>query len=184
MKTVATIFLKELLDTVRDRRTLFVMVIFPLLLFPVLLTAITAVQTSQIRKAQDQTLRVGLTLNGNAADLRTLLSGREGFSVIEGIHPDSVRSLLERDSLDAAITVGADFDRTVSAGGKGGLTLAYRLTDEYSIAERRLRETVRTFEKGLVEKRFAALGVRPDIVEAVAIEEQDVTPMKERFGRT
>ena len=184
MKTVATIFLKELLDTVRDRRTLFVMVIFPLLLFPVLLTAITAVQTSQIRKAQDQTLRVGLTLNGNAADLRTLLSGREGFSVIEGIHPDSVRSLLERDSLDAAITVGADFDRVVGAGGKGALTLAYRLTDEYSIAERRLRETVRTFEKGLVEKRFAALGVRPDIVEAVAIEEQDVTPMKERFGRT
>jgi sodium transport system permease protein len=184
MKTVATIFLKELLDTVRDRRTLFVMVIFPLLLFPVLLTAITAVQTSQIRKAQDQTLRVGLTLNGNAADLRTLLSGREGFGVIEGIHPDSVRSLLERDSLDAAITVGADFDRTVSAGGKGALTLAYRLTDEYSIAERRLRETVRTFEKGLVEKRFAALGVRPDIVEAVAIEELDVTPMKERLGRT
>ncbi|MBP2672760.1 MAG: transporter permease [candidate division NC10 bacterium] len=184
MKTVATIFLKELLDTVRDRRTLFVMVIFPLLLFPVLITAITAVQTSQIRKAQDQTLRVGLTLNGNAADLRTLLSGREGFSVIEGIHPDSVRSLLERDSLDAAITVGADFGRTVSAGGTGALTLAYRLTDEYSIAERRLRETVRTFEKGLVEKRFAALGVRPDIVEAVAIEEQDVTPMKERFGRT
>jgi len=184
MKTVATIFLKELLDTVRDRRTLFVMVIFPLLLFPVLITAITAVQTSQIRKAQDQTLRVGLTLNGNAADLRTLLSGREGFSVIEGIHPDSVRSLLERDSLDAAITVGADFDRVVVAGGKGALTLAYRLTDEYSIAERRLRETVRTFEKGLVEKRFAALGVRPDIVEAVAIEEQDVTPMKERFGRT
>ena len=184
MKTVATIFLKELLDTVRDRRTLFVMVIFPLLLFPVLITAITAVQTSQIRKAQDQTLRVGLTLNWNAADLRTLLSGREGFSVIEGIHPDSVRSLLERDSLDAAITVGADFDRVVVAGGKGALTLAYRLTDEYSIAERRLRETVRTFEKGLVEKRFAALGVRPDIVEAVAIEEQDVTPMKERFGRT
>ena len=184
MKTVATIFLKELLDTVRDRRTLFVMVIFPLLLFPVLITAITAVQTSQIRKAQDQTLRVGLTLNGNAADLRTLLSGREGFSVIEGIHPDSVRSLLERDSLDAAITVGADFDRVVVAGGKGALTLAYRLTDEYSIAERRLRETVRTFEKGLVEKRFAALGVRPDIVEAVSIEELDVTPMKERLGRT
>jgi sodium transport system permease protein len=35
-----------------------------------------------------------------------------------------------------------------------------------------------------VEKRFAALGVRPDIVEAVAIEELDVTPMKERLGRT
>jgi sodium transport system permease protein len=184
MNTIATIFLKELLDTVRDRRTLFVMVIFPLLLFPLLLTAITAVQTSQIRKAEDQTLRLGLILNGNAPDLRTLLAGREGFTLIEGIHPDSVRPLLERDSLDAAIIVGADFDRTVMAGGKGPLTLAYRFTDEYSIAERRVKEAVGMFEKQLVDKRFAALGVTPKIMEAVAIEEQDITPMKEKLGRT
>ena len=157
MNAVATVFFKELLDTMRDRRTLFVMVLFPLLLFPLLMTAITAVQTSQIRKAEQQTLRVGLILNGNAAELRTLLAGRAGISVVEGIHPDSVRSLLERDSLDAAIVVSSTFDRTVGAGGKGPLTLAYRLTDEYSIAERRVRETLEAFEKGLVEKRFAAL---------------------------
>src|SRR4030042_483064 len=99
MKTFKTIFLKELLDTVRDRRTLFVMVVFPLLLFPVLLTAITAVQTSQIRKAENKVLRIGLVLNGNAAGLRTLLASREGFEIVEGIHPDSARALLQRESL-------------------------------------------------------------------------------------
>ena len=184
MKILRTIFLKELLDTVRDRRTLFVMVIFPLLLFPVLMTLITAVQTSQIKKAEDKVLRVGLILNGNAAGLRTLLSSREGFAVIEGIHPDSARVLLERDSLDAAIIVSDRFDRTVEDGGKGVVTFVYRFTDEYSISERRLRETLREFEKGLVEKRFARLGVQPDIVEAVALQEQDITPLKEKLGRT
>jgi sodium transport system permease protein len=184
MKTVATVFLKELLDTVRDRRTLFVMVIFPLLLFPLLMTAISAVQMSQIKKAEGQTLRIGLILNGNAAGLRELFARTEGFRVIEGIHPDSVRALLERDSLDAAITIAPRFDSTVAAGGKGALTLAYRLTDEYSIAERRVKETVRAYEKQLVERRFTALGVTPGIVDAVAIEEQDITPMKEKLGRT
>lgn len=184
MKILRTIFLKELLDTVRDRRTLFVMVIFPLLLFPVLMTLITAVQTSQIKKAEDKVLRVGLILNGNAAGLQTLLSSREGFAVIEGIHPDSARVFLERDSLDAAIIVSDRFDRTVEDGGKGVVTFVYRFTDEYSISERRLRETLREFEKGLVEKRFARLGVQPDIVEAVALQEQDITPLKEKLGRT
>jgi len=184
MKTFKTIFLKELLDTVRDRRTLFVMVVFPLLLFPVLLTAITAVQTSQIRKAEDKVLRIGLVLNGNAAGLRTLLASREGFEIVEGIHPDSARAFLERDSLDAAIIVGDAFDRTVEDGKKGSVTLAYRFTDEYSIAERRLKEVLREYEKGLVEKRFARLGVQPDIVEAVALQEQDITPLKEKLGRT
>ncbi len=184
MKIFKTIFLKELLDTVRDRRTLFVMVVFPLLLFPVLLTAITAVQTSQIRKAEGKVLRIGLALNGNAAGLRTLLASREGFEIVEGIHPDSARAFLERDSLDAAIIVGDAFDRTVEDGKKGSVTLAYRFTDEYSIAERRLKEVLREYEKGLVEKRFARLGVQPDIVEAVALQEQDITPLKEKLGRT
>jgi sodium transport system permease protein len=184
MRTIRIIFLKELLDTVRDRRTLLVMVIFPLLLFPVLITAITAVQTSQIRKAEDQLLRVGFISDGNAAGLRTLLAGSGGFHLTEGIHPDSVRCFLERDSLDAAISVDRDFDRTVAAGGKGLLTLAYRFTDEYGLAERRVRETLRAFEKSLVEERFAALGVGSEIVEAVTIEEVDITPMKEKLGRT
>jgi len=184
MKILRTIFLKELLDTIRDRRTLFVMVIFPLLLFPLLMTAITAVQTSQIKKAEDKVLRVGLVLNGNAAGLRTLLTSREGFAVVEGIHPDSAHAFLERDSLDAAIIVSDGFDRTVENGGKGTVTFAYRFTDEYSIAERRLKEALREFEKGLVGKRFARLGVQPDIVEAVTLQEQDITPLKEKLGRT
>ena len=117
MKTFRTIFFKELLDTVRDRRTLFVMVIFPLLLFPLLLTAVTAVQTSQIRKAEDRVLRVGLVLHGNAAGLRTLLASRTGYTLVEGINPDSARAFLERDSLDAAIVASDRFDRTVAEGG-------------------------------------------------------------------
>jgi sodium transport system permease protein len=184
MKTFGTIFFKELLDTVRDRRTLFVMVIFPLLLFPLLLTAVTAVQTSQIKKAEDRVLRVGLVLHGNAAGLRTLLASRTGFALVEGIDPDSARTFLERDSLDAAIVVSDGFDRVVAEGGKGTVTLAYGFSDEYSIAERRVKEILHEFEKGLVGKRFERLGIQPEIVEAVALQEQDITPLKEKLGRT
>ena len=184
MKIFGTIFFKELLDTVRDRRTLFVMLIFPLLLFPLLLTAVTAIQTSQIRKAEDRVLRVGLVLHGNAAGLRTLLASRTGYALVEDIDPDSARAFLERDSLDAAIVVSDRFDQAVAGGGKGTVTLSYRFSDEYSIAERRVKEVLREFEKGLVEKRFERLGVRPEIVEAVALQEQDITPLKEKLGRT
>jgi sodium transport system permease protein len=184
MKTFATVFVKEFIDTIRDRRTLIMMVIFPLLLFPVLITAVTAIQTSQIRKAEDKLLRIGLVLNGNAASLRALIEKRTGFLILEGIHPDSVRPFLERDSLDAAVVVDGSFDRSVAADGKGAITLAYRFTDEYSIAERRIREVLNEFEDELVQKRFARLNVRPDIVEALDIREQDVTPLQEKLGRT
>ena len=60
MNHFATIFRKEFTDTIRDRRTLFVMVIFPLLLMPLLLTVVTKIQTSSMKKAGEKIIRVGL----------------------------------------------------------------------------------------------------------------------------
>ena len=36
MNTIITVFRKELIDTIRDRRTLIVMVVIPMLLFPIM----------------------------------------------------------------------------------------------------------------------------------------------------
>jgi len=54
MNHFITIFRKEFTDTIRDRRTLLVMVIFPLLLVPLMLTIVTNIQIASVRKAEDK----------------------------------------------------------------------------------------------------------------------------------
>jgi ABC-type Na+ efflux pump permease subunit len=48
MNHFTTIFRKEFTDTIRDRRTLFVMVIFPLVLVPLLLFVVTKLRASSL----------------------------------------------------------------------------------------------------------------------------------------
>ena len=56
MNRFATIFRKEFTDTIRDRRTLFVMIVFPLLLVPALMIIVTNMQMSSMKKAEEKTL--------------------------------------------------------------------------------------------------------------------------------
>lgn len=183
MNTLLTIFKKELTDTIRDRRTLFVMVIFPLLLFPVLITVMTKIQTSQMRKAEGKVLRVGLTTRGNAAGMREVIS-RSGFRLVENVPPDSAETLLRRDSLDAVIAVAADFDRDVAALKSGTVQVFFKTSDDFAIGRRRLMESVRTYEKNLLAERLSRLNLDQNFVDAIRIEEHDVTSIKEKVGKT
>ena len=58
MKTIAIVCRKEMLDTIRDRRTLMMMIVIPLLLFPVIFKIMSVVQKSVSDKAHAKTLRV------------------------------------------------------------------------------------------------------------------------------
>ena len=57
-KTVNLIAAKELLDTLRDRRTLFVALVLPLLLYPALLLGLTQIIGATQRNLQEEPQKV------------------------------------------------------------------------------------------------------------------------------
>jgi sodium transport system permease protein len=184
MKTFHTIFRKEFTDTIRDRRTLFMMVLFPLLLMPLLLTVITKLQTASVKKATEKVLTIGFVANGNALGFREVARARNDIKLVEGIPADSIESLIMGDSLDAAIVVSQDFDTTVAQLRSGSVKLFYRSSDDYDIAKRRILALLKGYEKTLVTQRFAKLHLDMTIADAVRLEEHDVTTVKERVGKT
>lgn len=183
MSHFTTIFRKEFTDTIRDRRTLFVMVIFPLLLVPLLLMVVTKVQTSSMKKAQEKVIRVGLITNGNALDFAKDLAQSPGFRIIEGIDADSADAFISRDSLDAVFVVAGNFDAEVSLMRAGTIRLHYKSSEDYDIVKRRLASVVTRFEKSLMAARFKKLNLDESIVDAVRLEEHDVASSRERFGK-
>ena len=66
MGTVWIIFKKELLDTLRDRRTVAVMVLVPLLLLPLIIALVTQLQAQLIISARAPLIRVALVEQGRA----------------------------------------------------------------------------------------------------------------------
>jgi sodium transport system permease protein len=183
MNHFTTIFRKEFTDTIRDRRTLFFMIIFPLLLVPLLLTVVTKVQSSSMQKAEEKIIRVGLVTNNNAADFANDVRHSQGLRTVEGISADSAQAFIDRDSLDAVIVVAKDFDADVALMRAGRISLYYKSSEDYDMVKRRLMSVVDRFQKSLRAARFKKLNLDETVVNAVRVEEHDVASAKERFGK-
>lgn len=184
MSHFATIFRKEFTDTLRDRRTLFVMVIFPLLLIPLLLFVVTKVQTSSMKKAEVRVIRVGLVTNGNASGLAQRLMDGQGFRLTENVPADSAEALIKDDSLDAIIVVSPNFDAEVELLHAGTISLYYKSSEDYDIVRRRLRTILNEFEHSLTIARFKKLNLNENMVNTIQVNEHDVASAKERIGKT
>ena len=57
---IFTIFKKELKDTLRDRRTLMMMLVIPILIFPIILNIFVTISSSFQEEAANKTLKIGV----------------------------------------------------------------------------------------------------------------------------
>ncbi len=85
MKTILTIFRKELKDSLRDRRTIITMIIVPLLMFPVMIGLTSRFIMSYEEKAQVRELKVGLLAGENAGEFVEMLGEQENILIFEQI---------------------------------------------------------------------------------------------------
>lgn len=56
---IRTVFLKELKDTLRDKRTLIMMIVIPVLVFPVIMNLFVTISSSFEKKAAEKTIKIG-----------------------------------------------------------------------------------------------------------------------------
>ncbi|HEU4363868.1 MAG TPA: ABC transporter permease [Candidatus Krumholzibacteria bacterium] len=184
MNTIFTVFRKELIDTLRDRRTLVFMVVIPLLLFPTLFRVMFSVEKSQSEKARSKRLRVACLDQGNAARFVAMLDERDDIELLRGVSRDSLAVLLRADSLDGAFVVSAGFDDDIAELKPGRVDFFYKATDDRAIVQNRLTETLERFERELLDERFQRLEMDASIVDAVETKTHNVASMEERVGKS
>lgn len=118
-RSLRLIAAKELLDTLRDRRTLFVALVLPLLLYPALLLGLTQI--------------IGVTQRNLEADTQKVL--------LDGADPSVLADLLRAHKLEPVDATAVDGD----LGDRVRHQLATLVEDETDDARARLR---RTLEEG------------------------------------
>ncbi len=184
MNTISTVFRKELIDTLRDRRTLLFAIVIPLLVFPLLFRVMFSVEKKQAEREKNRSLEVVCIDNGNAPGFADAVRATRGITVVEGVAADSVRSWVRRDSIDGAFIVSPDFDETTSALGAGRIDVYYRTTSDREIVRRRLEKIVDAYEERLLAERFERLELPREASDGVALKAHNLASAQERIGKT
>lgn len=183
MMRFVKIFRKELKDTLRDRRTILMMVVMPLALVPLLITVVVKIQQSQIEKAEAKQLNVAFTGRKHIPQLYDLFQNDDRFYLVDGIHEDSILSMTATGELDGGVIVTEEFPDLVAADKQGTIKIVYKSSEAFGIAEERVSEVIEKYDECIVNSRIERLKLEKNLFDAVAIEKVDVASMKERLGK-
>ena len=95
MNIIISIFIKELIDVLRDRRTLMFMVVIPVLITPLLVVGSIKFQEYQNKKSEEKVLKIAFINDTNDTEVRELLAGQKGVELIDNISLDSLEASIK-----------------------------------------------------------------------------------------
>lgn len=177
MTTALVVFVKELKDALRDRRTWLIVLVSSLVAGPVSLLLIASIVSS----AEESAARREVVLaNAQAAPALVNFLQRSGATVRDA--PADYREQLRSGLLqNAVVVVPDDFGRRIAAGE------SIRLEVVHDEAAQRAQTAVRTtmallqgFNRELGAQRLLARGVSPQVLQPLQIEEVNLAGSRAR----
>ena len=178
MKTILTVIRKELIDTLRDRRTLLSSVVLPAVAIPLILFVVVKVQSVMMEKDATKTLTVGLSAAPEA--FRQLLA-QDSLLEISRVDEAAGQQAVAVDSLDALLAFPADFTRLVAQMQPAPVQFYFKSTN--SQVQARLAEKLETYRQALMDERVAQLAIAPEALVPLKVTEQNLASTRERIGQ-
>lgn len=178
-RSVRTIFRKEMLDTVRDKRTLVMMIGVPVLLYPVLL--IVGMQGALIQHAQlDETVsKVAI----QASEPEAVRDWLKDVDKIEIVTPENAEAALNSGELDALVVVTDPIEANLSTGKSVGVEIRYDSTEFTSMdAAGRVREGLAADNASMLDVRLKSMSLDKDYINPLKIDRKDVAPPAKTTG--
>jgi len=165
-KPLFTVFLKEVRDSLRDRRTAMMVLVASVLTGPVTLVLVAQFVSGLEEKAA--TLKVRISGQQHAPALVNFL---QRMDVEVESAPDDYEARIKEGRLDAVIVVPRDFDERYLAGDNAKVEIVYDDSrTESGPAIRQAERLLRAFNHETGMLRMVARGVSPDLVEPVKVQ--------------
>ncbi len=189
LRHVGIVFVKELIDTTRDRRTWMAMVVIPLLVMPLLMLVGPSSVQKQMEKYQQQKAAVGVFVQAGgvvtpqtaAPSLLAALKAGGGFDVRSVADPAAD---IMNGKVKAVIVVSPSFEEDLTAGRPTPISVNFDASDQNSsIVSDRVNGVVQSLGAAVAAARLSKRGLDPSLVTPFTVSTNNVAP-KEKVGST
>lgn len=184
MKLLAIIFGKELKDMLRDRRTLFFMIVMPFLVIFLIFNLSMRLGRDMEKRAQEKELRVAVFSARPLPRFLALLQTRERVKIDTRVARAEMAKAVNDGRLDFAIAFPDDFAEGVDREGTSQVPVLYKAsTSENEQALGRIHKVLEEYGKQLLNLRLEKKKLAAAFVEPLRIDDQDVSSVREKIGQ-
>jgi sodium transport system permease protein len=175
---IKTIFQKEILDTIRDRKTLYVMILLPLILMPLLMVGMQALMKSNLDKEKESMAKVAV----RGYQGRLIGNILNKASKIEIVKEKEVKNDFKSGKINAAILVPVTFEDDLKAKKQINVKIIYDATSQSSsFAKAKIDMALQSFTNSLINTNLIEKGIDPNILNPLTIAEDNVAG-EEKMG--
>lgn len=186
---IITICKKELLDTIRDRRSLLAMIVIPALLMPLLIVGMAKFIDYQMKKSAEQTVKVAIRGENYSSLLTETIKNQKKIEIVKIDPPtdsgqaDALKQAIEEEKIDAGIIIPSDFSDNVQSLKPAEIKVIIKSTLEKSgNASQKINAAIAEFNKQIREKRFSELKINPNVLTEASAIPEDIATKKEKGG--
>lgn len=172
LRSIKLIYLKEILDLLRDRRTIISMLVFPLLVMPLIFLGLNYFLSRSINRAQDKQFDLALKQETGLEGITTSLE-QAGFKVRPSDNP---RRTVENKETEFGVDVSGE------ANSPAVRIYADQSQLEATVASGRIEAALNKLKEARVKNELQRAGVPERILTPFTVEKVNTAPPQKMSG--
>ncbi len=183
MNRFLVIWRKEVIDALRDKRSLMMLAVF-VFIYPLVMWSTLTNVISKATKADRETNEVVVIGGAQAPTLMQQLT-QQGITVLERDDMDeaAITALLKERKQSAVIRIPASFGKNYQDLRPAPIELWSDSAADQQSKLRRVEQVLRTYGNSIAQARLLAHGVSPAVLAPVPVQEYDTATSASRSGK-
>jgi sodium transport system permease protein len=180
-KNIKLIFTKELVGTIRDKRTIIAMIIIPLIFYPLLFAGMGYFSKLGSLKSEETTSKIIIYGAEFAPQLVKHLQGYEKIEVLT--IEDNSSSKLQNGDIQAVLVIPSDFKYKIEQEESSKLILKYDTTEAKSrIAKQRINQVIEEYKGKILLQRLSRLDLKEEFLTPLILQEENIATAEKITG--
>lgn len=172
---IVTVFLKETLENLRDRRTLFTALLFGPLFGPILFAIMTSIMLDRAISDSDKPVPLVVVGDTIAPNLVAFLRENGAQLTLKQMSLDQARASVTRGEHDLILVIPSSFPERLAAGQTAAVDLVWDSSqNQVGARARRASTLINAYGRRLAAQRLLVRGVDPNIVMPITARDVDV----------
>jgi len=184
MKTLKLIFQKEMTDMLRDRRTLFFMIVMPFLIIFLVFNLSMKLGSDMEKKAMEKELKVTVITAEPLPGFLELLKTREKVKFAAEIPAADIDRAVNEGRIDFGLVFASGFAQAMETEASAKVDIVYKASSsENEGALKRIHKVLSEYGKQLLAQRLEKRKLAASFPDPLMVNERDVSSVREKIGQ-
>ncbi|HEU4775340.1 MAG TPA: ABC transporter permease [Telluria sp.] len=180
------VYMKEMLELLRDRKTFFFTLLLPIVAMPLIFAGFGYLTSTMFKKSEHAELHYALFGKDNAPGLAARFAHEKGFHEVELGSEAEIKAAIDDDRIKFALVIPDGFDNALTIHRQAGVVLHYNNAVAFDITRKRVSAVIEEHNAALREQALSAMRMsRAElryVLNPVRLEEISTAGTRERMG--